>query len=220
VNARISRTEHDGSVTVIVDRHAGGRLNSPNDIVVKSDATIWFTDPPYGIVSDGEGHRAESEQTGNHVFRFDPADGSLRIATDVIEEPNGLAFSPDEAILYVSDTSAAMREGTGNHHVVAFDVRDGEQLVDPRVFAVMKSGLPDGFRVDRGGNLFSSSADGIHVIAPDATPLGRIPVPEVVSNCAFGGRAGTTLFITASTSLYAIELQTVGAAATPAGAER
>ena len=122
-NRRIERTEHDGSIVTVVDRYQGRRLNSPNDLVVKSDGTIWFSDPPYGIASDWEGHKADREMRHCYVFRFDPADGSLVAVTDVIEEPNGLAFSPDESLLYVSDTSAAFREdGTGNHHIMCFDV--------------------------------------------------------------------------------------------------
>ncbi|MGC9221262.1 MAG: SMP-30/gluconolactonase/LRE family protein [Solirubrobacteraceae bacterium] len=209
---RISRVESDGSVVTVVDNYRGARLNSPNDVVVKSDGTIWFTDPPYGILSDREGHRANSELGGNYVFRFDPGAQELAIVSDALEEPNGLAFSPDESVLYVSDTSAALRkDGTGNHHILAFDVIDGERLLNPRVFAVVSPGLADGFRVDVAGNVFTSSADGIHVYAPDGTRLGRIGVPEVVSNCAFGGPERDRLFITASASLYAIRLATRGA---------
>ena len=146
------------------------------------------------------------------MFRFDPRTGELEAATDWVEEPNGLAFSPDESILYVSDTSAALRdEGGGNHHIVAFDVVEGWMLANPRVFFVMDEGLADGFRVDGGGNVWTSAQDGIHVIAPDGRRLGRLPVPERTSNCVFGGPAGDRLFITASTSLYAIDLAARGA---------
>jgi gluconolactonase len=207
----VSRLAEQRSPVVIVDRFEGRRLNSPNDVIVKSDGTIWFTDPPYGILSDREGHKADSELDANYVFRFDPADQALTVVTDEVEEPNGLAFSPDESILYVSDTSASMGRQDGNHHIVAFDVVGGRELAKPRIFAVIEPGLADGFRVDRAGNVFSSSADGIHVLAPEGELLGRIPVPEVVSNCAFGGVERTRLFITATSSLYAIELTTVGA---------
>lgn len=208
---RISRRRPDGSRETVVDRHAGRRLNSPNDVIVKSDGTIWFSDPPYGIVSDREGHRAESELGGCYVFRCDPITGATEIATDFVEEPNGLAFSPDEQVLYVADTSAALRtDGTGNHHIVAFDVIDGRHLRDPRVFYVASPGLADGFRVDAAGNVFTSAADGIHVVAADGTLLGKILVPETVSNCVFGGPGLRRLFITATTSLYAIDLATRG----------
>lgn len=204
-NRRIERTERDGSVTPLVAHYQGRRLNSPNDVVVKSDGTIWFTDPPYGIASDHEGHKAESEIGVNNVYRFDVDSGLLTAVTDVVEEPNGLAFSPDEATLYVSDTSAALREdGTGNHHIMAFDVVDGRGLDNPRVFAVIDPGLSDGFRVTRSGVLLTSAADGIHVYGPDGTRWGKVLVPEVVSNCAFG--AGHVLYITASTSLYRVQL--------------
>jgi gluconolactonase len=197
---------------VVVDRYQGRRLNSPNDIVAKRDGTLWFTDPPYGILSDREGHRAESELGDCYVFRFDPASGALRIVSDAVEEPNGLAFSPDESVLYVSDTSAALRtDGTGHHHVVAFDVLDGQDLAHPRVFAVVEPGLADGLRVDVHGFVYTSSADSVQVYHPDGTRLGRIAVPERVGNLVFGGEQGNELFICASTSLYRIVLGTRGA---------
>jgi gluconolactonase len=199
---------------VVVDRYQGRRLNSPNDVVVKRDGTIWFTDPPYGILSDREGHRADSELGDCYVFRFDPASGSLRIASAFVEEPNGLAFSPDETVLYVSDTSAATRtDGGGHHHVVAFDVVGGQELANPRVFAVVEPGLADGFRVDVKGFVYISSEDSVQVYHPDGTRMGRIPVPEKVGNLVFGGPEGNELFICASTSLYRIVLNTRGATA-------
>jgi gluconolactonase len=199
---------------VVVDRYQGRRLNSPNDVVVKRDGTIWFTDPPYGILSDREGHRADSELGDCYVFRFDPATGSLRIASAFVEEPNGLAFSPDETVLYVSDTSAATRtDGGGHHHVVAFDVVGGQELANPRVFAVVEPGLADGFRVDVKGFVYISSEDSVQVYHPDGTRMGRIPVPEKVGNLVFGGPEGNELFICASTSLYRIVLNTRGATA-------
>lgn len=208
---RISLVKPDGTVVTLVDRFEGRRLNSPNDVVVRSDGTIWFTDPPYGILSDREGHKAESELGVNHVFRFDPAAGELTAVTDAVEEPNGLAFSPDESLLYVSDTSAALGRHEGHHHIVAFDVEDGRRLGEPRVLAVIEPGLADGFRVDVHGNLFTSAGDGVHVLAADGTLLGKIHVPETVSNCVFGGPRRTRLFITATTSLYAIDVSTAGA---------
>ncbi len=207
-NRRIERTEHDGSIVTVVDRYQGRRLNSPNDLVVKSDGTIWFSDPPYGIASDWEGHKADREMRHCYVFRFDPADGSLVAVTDVIEEPNGLAFSPDESMLYVSDTSAAFREdGSGNHHIMCFDVIGGRALDNPRLFAEVAPGLSDGFRVTTEGHVLTSAEDGIHIYSPDAILLGKILTPEKVSNCAFGGPSGTLLFITASSSLYAIDVR-------------
>jgi gluconolactonase len=198
----------------VVGHYQGRRLNSPNDVVVKRDRTIWFTDPPYGILSDREGHLAPRELAANHVFRFDPATGALRIATEFVEEPNGLAFSPDEAVLYVSDTSAALRtDGGGHHHIVAFDVVGGQDLANPRVFAVVEPGLADGFRVDVHGFVYTSSADSVQVYHPDGTRVGRIPVPEKVGNLCFGGAAGNELFVCASTSLYRIVLNTRGATA-------
>jgi len=215
----IVRTRFDAAMLplsdeVVVSHYQGRRLNSPNDVVVKRDGTIWFTDPPYGIVSDREGHAAPSELGRCYVFRFDPATGALRIASDFVEEPNGLAFSPDESLLYVSDTSAALRtDGGGHHHIVAFDVTDGQDLASPRVFAVVNPGLADGFRVDVNGFVYTSSADSVQVYHPDGTRIGRIPVPEKVGNLCFGGTAGNELFICASSSLYRIVLNTKGATA-------
>jgi gluconolactonase len=196
---------------VVVSHYQGRRLNSPNDVVVKSDGTIWFTDPPYGIVSDREGHRAPSELGRHYLFRFDPACGALRIASDFLEEPNGLAFSPDERRLYVSDTSAALRpDGGGHHHIVVFDVIAGQDLANPCVFAVIEPGLADGLRVDMHGFVYTSSADSVQVYHPEGSKLARIAVPEKVGNLTFGGANRDELFICASTSLYRIRLGTRG----------
>ena len=162
-------------------------------------------------MSDWEGHRADPELDGNFVFRFDPDTDEIDIVTMALEEPNGLAFSPDESVLYVSDTSAVLRnDGTGNHHILAFDVVGDRGLANPRVFAVIEPGVPDGFAVDVSGDLFASAGDGVHVLSPHGMHVGTIPVPERVGNCTFGGARGNTLFITASTSLYAIELAVRG----------
>ncbi|MBB3005662.1 SMP-30/gluconolactonase/LRE family protein [Cupriavidus alkaliphilus] len=205
----IVRTRRHGSRwgedELVVSHYQERRLNSPNDIVVKRDGTLWFTDPPYGIVSDREGHRADPELRHNYVFRYDPGAGTLEVASDFLDEPNGLAFSPGEDTLYVSDTSAALRDGA-HHHVVAFDVVAGRVLARPRVFAVIEPGLPDGLRVDRRGWLFTSSASGVQVFHPDGARMAQIPVPEKVGNLAFGGAAGNELFIAASTSLYRLRL--------------
>ena len=215
----ITRTRFDAqgrvaSDEVVVSHYQGRRLNSPNDVVVKRDGTIWFTDPPYGILSDYEGHKAESELGDCYVFRFDPRSGSLRVVSDWVEEPNGLAFSPDESVLYVSDTSAALRtDGGGHHHIVAFDVVDGQDLANPRVFAVVNPGVSDGFRLDDHGFVYTSSQDSVQVHHPDGTRIGRIAVPEKVGNVVFGGPLGNELFICASTSLYRVRLNTRGATA-------
>ncbi|WP_338616822.1 SMP-30/gluconolactonase/LRE family protein [Pigmentiphaga sp. CHJ604] len=212
----ILRTRFDsdgrpGAPEVLVDRYQGRRLNSPNDLVEKRDGSIWFTDPPYGILSDREGHQAPSELRANYVFRYDPATGALDVASDLAEEPNGLAFSPDESVLYVTDTSAALRtDGSGNHHILAFDVIGGRTLARPRVFAVVEPGLADGIRVDERGRVYTSSEDSVQVYHPDGTRLARIPVPEKVGNLTFGGAARDELYICASTSLYRIRLNTHG----------
>lgn len=200
-------------VSTLVDRYLGKRLNSPNDLVVKSDGSIWFTDPPYGILSNAEGYLAESEQAGNYVYRFDPKTGDLQPVCMTMEEPNGLAFSPNEKLLYIADTSAALRkDGSGHHHIMVFDVLDGQRLENGRVFATVNPGLADGFRVDHNGWIYTSSADSIQIYHYDGSLLGKILVPEVVSNCTFARDnrydQGMALYVTASTSIYRIRLNT------------
>lgn len=207
---RVIRTEPDGSLTVLADRYDGRRLNSPADVVVKSDGSIWFTDPGYGILSDYEGYRAESEQSGCHVYRIDPITGEVVRVADDFSRPNGLAFSPDEAILYISDTGRS-HDPDGPHHIVAFDVDDGGRLSGRRVVHVIDDGVSDGFRVDSLGNIWTSSRGGVICLTPSGEPIGRIRVPEIVSNVAFGGPRRTRLFITATRSLYAIEVGVTGA---------
>lgn len=211
---RIARYEADGTRTTVVDRYEGRRLNSPNDLVVASDGAVWFTDPPYGILDDTEGHAAESELGGCFVFRLDRDTGELAVVSDAMAHPNGLAFSPDESVLYVSDTSGARIQG-GHHHILAYDVVDGGRgLANPRTFVVMEPGFADGFRVDVDGNVWTSAGDGIHVLDPRGVELGRILLPEVASNCVFGGHDGRRLFVTATSSLWSIEVGVRGVATT------
>jgi len=207
---RVARYERDGSRTAIVDRYRGKRFNSPNDLVVASDGAIWFTDPPYGIVSDREGYTAESELGSCYVFRLDRATGDIAIVSDDLIDPNGLAFSPDERTLYVSDTSSGRVEN-GHHHILAFDVIGGQRLGPARVFKVIEPGAPDGFRIDVEGNIWTSAGDGIHVLAPDGTELGRILLPQAAANCTFGGPNGQRLFVTATSTLWSIEVGIRGA---------
>jgi gluconolactonase len=206
----VTRTEHDGSRTVLVDRVAGQRLNSPNDVVVKSDGTVWFSDPTYGIDSDYEGDAAPSEIGASHVYRLDPASGACAAVTTDFVKPNGLAFSPDERLLYIADTGATHVAG-GPHHIRRFAVAgDGRTLSGGEVFATCDAGLFDGFRFDVHGNLWTSAGDGVHCYAPDGVLLGKIGVPEVVANVCFGGPKRNRLFICATTSLYSIFLRTQG----------
>lgn len=212
----VSRTYLDGRYEVVVSHWNGKRLNSPNDVVVKSDGTIWFTDPPYGIISNHEGIRADSEIGHNHVFRFDPATGDLTVVADDFDRPNGLAFSPDESELYIADSGHARGHGFGfeDHrprHVRGFTVVDGRTLKDSRVVATINEKVPDGLRVDTEGLLWISAGDGIHCYTRDGERLGRILVPETVANLTFGGFGKSRLFITATSSLYAIETARVGA---------
>jgi len=206
---RVTRTEMDGSLSVLADRFEGKRLNSPNDVVVKSDDSIWFTDPHYGIVSNYEGYQSEQELPC-HVYRIDPASGKLEsVATD-FSCPNGLAFSTDEKRLYISDTGA-VNDTSAETHIRVFEVGEAGKLSGGDVFHVIKPGVADGIRIDTDDNLWSSAADGVHCLNPAGELLGKILVPEVVSNICFGGRAKHQLFITATTSLYAIRLNRQGA---------
>ena len=202
---RVTRTEHDGSITVIADSHDGKRLNSPNDVVVASDGAIWFTDPHYGIMTDYEGYRAEQEQPC-HVYRVDPSGTIKAVITDMMC-PNGLAFSPDESLLYVADTGRMYSDDP--QHIRVYVVSEGSAL-NGRHFHTIDTGCADGIRLDRDGNVWSSAGDGVHCIAPDGHLMGKIKVPEVVSNICFGGRAKHRLYITGTTSLYAITLNRNG----------
>ena len=212
----IVRQGHDGSWKVLVGEYQGKRFNSPNDVVVARDGSIWFTDPPYGLIQPHEGYGGTQEQPGQEVYRFDPATGELRVVVSGMVCPNGLAFSPDESVLYVGDTAGTH---TGekywpepHHHIMAYDLVNGE-AINARLFAEVSPGFPDGFRVDIHGNIWTSSASGVQIYAPDAARLGEISVPEVIGNLVFGGPQGMTLFIAASSSLYRFEVNVRGVTA-------
>ncbi|UFQ19331.1 MULTISPECIES: SMP-30/gluconolactonase/LRE family protein [Streptomyces] len=204
-NRRVTRTEPDGTVTVLADRYDGKRLNSPNDAVVRSDGSVWFSDPDFGITSDYEGFRAEPELDGLNVYRIDPGTGEVRLVADCFGAPNGLVFSPDERQLYVSDTRARV--------IRVFDVRDDGTLSDGEVFARAADGTGsfDNLRFDDGGRLWAAAMEGgVHCYDPDGTLIGRLNIPEPVSNIAFGGPKNNRLFITATTSLYSVVMGVTG----------
>lgn len=204
------RTEPDGRVTKLVGHHAGKRLNAPNDVVVKSDGSIWFSDPLYGLMTDYEGGRQSSEQPPA-LHRFDPATGDIAVVADDFDGPNGLAFSPDEKRLYVAETGDQSQPAP-RRYIRVFDVgADGKTLHGGDMFHKVNPGYADGFRVDEDGNLWSSAADGVHCIAPDGTLLGKIRIPYRVSNVTFGEINKNRLFIGGSHTLYAIFLNTRGA---------
>lgn len=208
LSRRVTRTEHDGTTSVIADHFDGKRFNSPNDVVVKSDGSIWFTDPSYGILMDYEGDRAESEIGACHVYRVDPS-GQISIVADDYVKPNGLAFSPDESLLYISDTGITHTPG-GPAHIRAHPVKADGTLGAGKVVADCTSGVFDGFRLDRAGRLWSSAADGVHCLSPDGTLLGKIAIPEMVGNVCFGGPKLNRLFICGTTSLYSVFLNVNG----------
>ena len=205
---RISRTEYDGTVTTVADSFQGKRLNSPNDLVVKSDGSIWFTDPTFGILGRYEGTKATPESPMN-VYRVD-ASGAIELAVEGINQPNGLAFSPDEKILYIVESRSDPRK------ILAYDIVDGRKAVNGRVFIDAGPGTPDGFRVDVDGNLWcgwgmgEAGLDGVHVFNPDGKRIGRIDLPERCANLCFGGVHRNRLFMAASTSVSSLYVNTQG----------
>ena len=207
---RVTRTEHDGRITVLLDRFDGKPLNSPNDVVVKSDGSVWFSDPPFGILSDYEGHVAPVELPTN-VYRIDPT-GTATVVTGDVNRPNGLCFSPDESKLYVVESGVTPRA------IRVFDVvAGGRKLSNDRVFVDCGPGVPDGFRSDTDGNLWcgwggGEGHDGVVVFTPDGTMVLRILLPERCANLCFGGLKRNRLFMAASQSLYACYVNAQGVA--------
>jgi gluconolactonase len=205
---RVTRTEFDGRITVLADSFEGKRLNSPNDVVVKSDGSVWFTDPFFGITGYYEGEKDEPQLPFN-VYRLD-ADGSLSVAAEGINQPNGLAFSPDESRLYVVESRSVPRR------ILAYDVAGGRTLTNPRVLIDAGPGTPDGFRCDADGNLWcgwgmgQAGLDGVHISNPDGRLIGRIDLPERCANLTFGGLHRNRLFMAASTSVYALYVNAQG----------
>lgn len=205
------RTEHNGRIVSLVDSHRGQPLNTPNDVVVKSDGTIWFSDPLYGLVNDFEGGRRHSVQPAV-IYRFDPSDGSLQAMTspDEVAGPNGLAFSPDESLLYVVDTGAP-DDPSPDRLIHLFDVEEGgARITGRRDFHRVNNGNADGIRVDDVGNVWSSAGNGVHCIAPEGALLGRIATPRLVGNLCFGGVHGNRLFLCSWDTLYSIHVNTRG----------
>ena len=207
---RVSRTEFDGTLKVIADSYRGARLNSPNDVVVKSDGSIWFTDPTYGIIMEYEGCRAESQIGNCNVYRWDPETQKIKaMATDYIK-PNGLAFSPDETALYITDTGGT-HEPNGPQHMRRHMLdSDGKTLGRGEIFATSTAGYFDGFRIDTGNRIWTSAMDGVHCYDSAGSLIGKILIPEIVSNVCFGGLKRNRLFITATSSVYAVYLNVNG----------
>jgi len=205
---RVTRTNHDGTITVIADAYRGKRLNSPNDVVVSSDGAVWFTDPTYGIDGQYEGDKSPSEIGASNVYRVDPSSGEVAIVADDFVQPNGLAFSADEKTLYIVDTGATHVED-GPRHIRAFSV-DGSTLSGGEVYSVCDVGLYDGFRLDIDGNIWTSAGDGVHCIAPGGNLIGKILVPETVANVCFGGVKRNRLYMCGTTGLFSAYVGTQG----------
>jgi gluconolactonase len=204
----ITRTEHDGSIITLASQYHGHRLNSPNDVVVKSDGSIWFTDPPYGISTDYEGGKQTPELPAN-VYRLDPAQNRLEIVADDIPGPNGICFSPDESRLYITNTGS---DSNPTRHIRSYPVHaNGKNLGNYEIFHEVSPGAADGIRCDEAGNIWSSAGDGVHCISPSGKLLGKILLHRRVANLTFGGRNRSRLFICAGTALYAIYTNTRGA---------
>jgi gluconolactonase len=210
---RVTRTEYDGTITVLMDSFEGKKLNSPNDVVVAADHAVWFTDPPFGLLSNYEGYKARSE-IGQNVYRLDAETGTATIVADDVLGPNGLCFSPDGLLLFVVES-----RGVPNRKILAYDVVDnGRRIANKRTFIDAGPGTPDGMRCDAEGNLWCGwgmgdpALDGVMVFAPDATPIGRIALPERCANLCFGGRAKSRLFMASSQSVYALYVNVAGAA--------
>lgn len=208
---RVER-DRDGIVSSIVSEWHGVRLNSPNDVVIAPDGSFWFTDPPYGITEAREGHPGSREYGDHYVFRHDPASGDTNPVVIDVEEPNGLAFSPDGLHFYVADSSSVRKpQGVGNSDIRVYDVNEQGQCKNGRLFARINEGFPDGIAVDIAGNVWSSSEIGVIVFSPTGLELGRILVPELTGNLCFGGSSGHDLYIAASSSIYRIQTRTVDA---------
>jgi gluconolactonase len=207
-NRRVTRTEHDGSITVLASRYDGKRLNSPNDAAVKADGSVWFTDPDFGITSDYEGHRADSEIGACNVYRIAPDQGEVSLVVGGMSGPNGIVFSQDEQTMFVCDSRT--------NQVRAFDVdADGQTLTHERVFASSQTGQFDNIRIDNRGQLWvGAGEEGVHCYAPDGSFIGRIRVPQIVANIRFGGPKNNRMFIAANTTLYSLVMSTTGVAST------
>ncbi len=199
------KTDDNLQVTTILDSYNGKKFNSPNDVVVKSDDTIWFTDPPYGILSNYEGYKGEQEYGGCYVFKFNPKNNKLDVVTKELDRPNGIAFSHDEKKLYIADT------GENIKHLYVFDLDVNDNLINKKLVYDFKPFFSDGFRCDQNGNIWTSAGKGIKCFNPEGKIIGQLLVPELVSNLEFGGKEGNILFVTATSSLYKMELNQIGA---------
>ena len=207
---RVSITQPGEPETMLVDSYGGKPLTSPNDVIVKSDGSIWFSDPDYGALMDDQGHGESPQQERNRVYRLDPSTGDLTAVAEDFDKPNGLAFSPDESVLYISD-SGATHGNDRPHHIRAFDVVDGTRLTSSRVVCEISPHVPDGLRIDADGILYVTSGEGVQVFTPEGEILGKFLTPEVAANCCFGMADRQTFFICATSSVWMVRLKSRGA---------
>jgi len=205
----IYKTDKNGKTEILVNEYLGKKLNSPNDVVVKSDGTIWFTDPNYGIMSDYEGYKADMEYGGCYVFRFDPKDSSLTVVSKDFIKPNGIAFSVNEDKLYIAD-SAGSHDINASSHIKVYDIVEGQYLKNKKIFYKFNPFFSDGFRVDKDDNVWTSAGKGIKCINPQGEVIGQLLLPDLVANLTFGGEDSNILYVTASSNLYSMELNQQG----------
>jgi len=205
----IYKTDRNGKLEILVNKYLDKKLNSPNDVVVKSDGTIWFTDPNYGIMSDYEGYKADMEYGGCYVFRFDPKNSSLTVVSKDFIKPNGIAFSVNEDKLYIAD-SAGSHDINASSHIKVYDVVEGQFLKNKKIFYKFNPFFSDGFRVDKDDNVWTSAGKGIKCINPQGEVIGQLLLPDLVANLTFGGKDSNILYVTASSNLYSMELNQQG----------
>ena len=205
----IYKTDINGNTTKLVDKYLDKKLNSPNDVVVKSDGSIWFTDPPYGILSDYEGYKGEMEYGASYVFRFDPKDNKLDVVSKDFLKPNGLAFSVNEDKIYIAD-SGGSHDVNAPNHIMVYDVIDGKILKNGKVFYKFNPFFADGFRVDKDDNLWTSAGKGIKCFNPQGEVIGQLLLPDLLANLTFGGEDSNILYVTAASNLYSMELNQQG----------
>ena len=205
----IYKTDINGNTTTLVDKYLDKKLNSPNDVVVKSDGSIWFTDPPYGILSDYEGYKGDMEYGACYVFRYDPKENNLEVVSKDFLKPNGLAFSVNEDKIYIAD-SGGSHDVTAPNQIMVYNIIENKNLKNGKVFHKFNPFFADGFRVDKDDNVWTSAGKGIKCFNPQGEVIGQLLLPDLVANLTFGGENNNILYVTSSSNLYSMELNQQG----------